>query len=153
MDHLKQANLNVRQATVDRMAKALFNDGMGDKEWPTRREITRCVLFGERQIWKNAILCMFKEQLGLGPKYYQFMAAMDVFGMSRIQCLMRMLPHEKMVSKVDILRSPLYRKPAFPNQAKKIQAIARWKIPLEELPNYCSICNTNIGHPSAWAKL
>ena len=68
MEHLKQANLEVRQSTVDRLAKALFDNGMGDREWPTRREITQCVLFGERQIWKNAILCMLKEQLGLGPK-------------------------------------------------------------------------------------
>ena len=96
---------------------------------------------------------MFKEQLGLGWKYYQFMAAMDVFGMTRIQCLMRMLPHEKMVPQLDILRSPLRRKLAFPNQDKKIQAIARREIPLEELPNYCSICKIDIGHPTVWAKL
>ena len=50
MEHLKQATLEVRQSTVYRLAKALFNDGMGDREWPTKREITRCVLFGERRI-------------------------------------------------------------------------------------------------------
>ena len=70
MEHLKQASLEVRQSTVDRLSKALFDDGMGDREWPTRREITRCVLIGERRIRKNAILCMVEEQLGLGPKYY-----------------------------------------------------------------------------------
>ena len=75
MEHLKQASLEVRQSIVDRLAKALFDDGMGDQEWPTKREIARCVLFGEHRIWKNAILCMVKEKLGLGPKYYQFIAA------------------------------------------------------------------------------
>ena len=105
---------------MDRLAKILFDDRMGDKEWPTRWEITRCVLFGERQIWKNAIFCMFKEQRGLGPKYYQFIAVMDVFGMARIQCLLRMLSYKKMVPKLDILRSPLRRQLAFSSQAKKI---------------------------------
>ena len=152
MEHLKQASLEVRQSTVDRLAKALFDDGMGDREWPTKQEITRCVLFGERRIWKNAILCMVKEQLGLGPKYYQFIATMDIHAMARIQCLIRMLPHEKFVPKLDILRSPLC-KLALPSQAKKIQAIANREIPLEELPDYCSIYKTNLGHPSAWAWL
>ena len=50
MEHLKQASLEVRQSTVDRLAKALFDDGMGDREWPTKQEITRCVLFGEHRI-------------------------------------------------------------------------------------------------------
>ena len=134
------------------LAKALFDDGMGDQEWPTKREITRCVLFGERRIWKNAILCMVKEQLGLGPKYYQF-AAMDIFAMAHIQCLIRMLPHKKFVQELDILRSPVCRQPTLPSQAKKIQAIASREIPLEELPDYCSIYKTNLGHPSAWAWL
>ena len=101
MEHLKQANLEVRQSTVDRLAKALFDDGMGDQEWPTKQEITRCVLFGERRIRKNAILCMVKEQLGL-------IIAMDMHAMARIQCLIRMLPHEKFVPELDILRSPLF---------------------------------------------
>ena len=153
MEHLKQASLEVRQWAVHRLAKALFDDGMGDQEWPTKWEITRCVLFGERQIWKNAILCMVKEQLGLGPKYYQIITAMDIFAMSRIQYLIRMLSHEKFVPKLDILRSPLRRQLAFPSQAKKIQAISNREIPLEELPNYCSIYKTNLGHPSAWAWL
>ena len=110
MEHLKQASLEVWQSTVDSLAKALFDDGMGDQEWPTKWEITRCVLFGERRIWKNAILCMVKEQLGLGrPKYYEFIAAMDIFAMARIQCLIRMLLHKKFVPKLDILRSPLCR--------------------------------------------
>ena len=107
MEHLKQASLEVRQSTVDQLAKALFNDGMGDREWPTKWEITRCVLFRKRRIQKNAILCMVKEQLGLGPKYYQFIAAMDIHAMAHIQCLIRMLPHEKFVPKLDILRSTL----------------------------------------------
>ena len=97
---------------------------------------------------------MVKEQLGLGPKYYQFIAAMDIHAMARIQCLIRMLPHKKFVPKLDILRSPLCRQlcrqPALPSQAKKIQAIASRKIPLEELPDYCSIYKTNLGHPSPW---
>ena len=150
MEHLKQASLEVRQSTADRLSKALFDDGMGDREWPTRREITRCVLIGERQIRKNAILCMVKEQLGLGPKYYQFIAVMDIFAMARIQCLIRMLPHEKFVPELDTIRIPLRRQPAFPSQAEKIQAIARREIPLEELADYCSFCKTNLGHPSPW---
>ena len=147
---MKQASLEVRQSTVDRLAKALFDDGMGDQEWPTKREIIRCVLFGEHQIWKNAILCMVKEQLGLGPKYYQFIATMDIHAMARIQCLIRMLLHEKFVPELDILRSLLRKKPALPSQAKKIQAIANREIPLKELPDYCGICKTNLGHPSPW---
>ena len=108
MEHLKQASLEGRQSIVDRLAKALFDDGMGDREWPTRREITRCVLFGERQIQKNAILCMVKEQLGLGPKYHQFIATMDIHAMACIQCLIRMLPHEKFVPKLGVFeKSPL----------------------------------------------
>ena len=61
MDHLKQANLEVRQSIVDRLAKALFDNGLGDKKWPTKGEVTRCVLFGASQIQKNTTLCMFKE--------------------------------------------------------------------------------------------
>ena len=93
---------------------------------------------------------MVKEQLGLGPKYYQFIAAMDIHAMARIQCLIRMLSHEKFVPKLDILRSPLCKQLALPSQAKKIQAIASLKIPLEELPDYFYICKTNLGHPSPW---
>ena len=148
MDHLKQANLEVRQLIVDRLAKALFNDGLGDKQWPTKRDVTRCVLFGASRIWKNTIFCMFKEQLGLGPKYYHIIAHRDVLGMIRIQCLIRMLPHEKMVPELDLMRDPLYRDPTFPSQTKKVQAIAKREIPLEDQPNYCTICKTTIGHPA-----
>ena len=45
MDHLKQANLEVRQSTIDRLAKALFDDGLGDKQWPTKRPV--CFLWSK----------------------------------------------------------------------------------------------------------
>ena len=66
MDHLRLASLEVCQSAI---AKALFDNGLEDRQWSTNREVTRCRLFGACQMKKNVILCMFKEQLGLGPKY------------------------------------------------------------------------------------
>ena len=40
MDHLRQASLEVCQSEVDRQASALFDDGLGHKQWSTRREVT-----------------------------------------------------------------------------------------------------------------
>ena len=115
LDHLKQPNLKVQQLIVDHLAKALFDDGLGDKQWPTKREVTRCILFGASQIQKNTILCMFKEQPGLVPKYYHIISHRDFLGMTRIQCLIRMLPHEKMVPELDLMRDPLCHDHTFPN--------------------------------------
>ena len=67
--HLRQASLEVCQSMEDRLASALFNDGLKHMQWSTRREVTRCKLFGVGQMRKNVILCTFKEQLGLGSKY------------------------------------------------------------------------------------
>ena len=153
MDHLKQANLEVRQSTIDRLAKALFDVRLGDKQWPTKQKVTRCILFGASQIWKNTILCIFKEKLGLGTKYYHIIAHRDVLSMTRIQCLIRMLPHKKMVFELDLKRDPLHCDLTFSSQTKKVQAIAKQEIPLEDQPNFCTICKTTIGHPVPWAWL
>ena len=97
MDHLRQTSLIVCQSVVNRLAKALFDDGLEDKEWRTKWNIVNCGLFGEHQLRKNVILFMIKEQLGLGSKYYQLLTSIESCGRSRIQCLLRLLPHEKMV--------------------------------------------------------
>ena len=69
---------------------------------------------------KNAILCMFKEQLGLASKYYLLIALINYSGMARIQCLLRMLPSKKMVPELYFMRGPLCRGPTFPSQKEKI---------------------------------
>ena len=77
MHHLRLATLEFFQSAIDRLAKALFDDGLEDKHWSTNQEVTRCKLFGACQMKKNVILCMFKEQLGLGPNYYQIIALIE----------------------------------------------------------------------------
>ena len=139
MEHLKQASLEVCQAVVDRLASILFDDGLGHIQWITRNNVTRCRLFGAAQMGKNAILCMFKEQLDLGPKYYLLIALMRHSGKAYIQCLLRMLPSEKMVPELYFMRDPLRREPTFPSQREKILAIADRHIPREELPNFCDV--------------
>ena len=96
-DHLRQASLVVCQLVVNCLAKALSDDGLEDEYWHTKGNVVSCGLFGERQLRKNFILFMLKEQLGLGPKYYQLLTSIEPYGRSRIQCLLRLLPHEKMV--------------------------------------------------------
>ena len=76
---------------------------------------------------------MFKEQLGLDPKYHQLLTAIEPYGCICIQCLLRMLPHEKMVLCLYSMRFSLYKAPLFPSQAEKIQDIIDQRIPLEEL--------------------
>ena len=62
VDHLRQASLEVCQSSaMDRLARALFDDRLEDRQWSTRQEVTRCRLFGASQMRKNVILCMFKE--------------------------------------------------------------------------------------------
>ena len=70
MDHLRLANLEACQWAIDCLAKALFGNGFEDKQWSTNWEVTRCKLFGACQMKENVILCIFKEQLGLGSKHY-----------------------------------------------------------------------------------
>ena len=123
MGHLRQASLVVCQSTVSHLEKALFDDGLEDKEWRIKGNVANCGLFGEHQLRKNVILFMFKEKLGLGPNYYQLLTAIEPYGRSHIQCLLRMLPHEKMVLCLYSMRFSLYKAPLFPNQAKKIQEI------------------------------
>ena len=48
MGHLRQASLVVCQLAVNRLAKALFDDGLKDEEWRTKRNVVSCGLFGER---------------------------------------------------------------------------------------------------------
>ena len=59
---------------------------------------------------------MFKEQLDIGPKYYQVSALIEPNGQYRIQCLTRMLPHEKMVLKLYCMKMNFFKGPIFPNQ-------------------------------------
>ena len=143
MDHLRLANLEVCQLAIDCLA--LFDNGLEDRQWSTNWEVTRYRLFGACQMKKNVILCMFKEWLGLGPKYYQIIALIEPNGWSCIQCLTRMLPHDKMVLKLYCMKMNFFKGPIFPNQ-EKIRAIYDWEIPLEEQPNYCNISKTTIGH-------
>ena len=82
---------------------------------------------------KNVILFMFKEQLGLGPKYYQLLTSIEPYGRSHIQCLLRLLPHEKMVLRLWSMRFALFKAPLFLNQAEKVQEIIDQRIPLKEL--------------------
>ena len=123
MGHLRQASLVVCQSAVNHLAKALFYDGLKHKEWRTKGNVASCGLFGERQLRKNVILFMFKEQLGLDPNYCQLLTVIEPYGLSRIQCLLRMLPHEKMVLCLYSMRFALYKAPLFPSQAKKVQEI------------------------------
>ena len=69
---------------MDRLTRALFDNGIEDRQWSTRQEVTQCRLFGTGQMRKNVILCMFKEQLGLGSKYHLLITLMDYSGMARI---------------------------------------------------------------------
>ena len=131
MDHLRQASLVVCQSIVNRLGKALFDDGLKDKEWHKKGNVVSCGLFGECQLRKNVILFMFKEQLGLGPKYYQLLTSIEPYG--HIQCLLRLLPHEKKVLRLWSIRFSLYKAPLFPNQAEKFQEIIDRRIPPEEL--------------------
>ena len=131
MDHLRLANLEVCQLEIDCLAKALFDNGFEEKQWSTNKEVTRCKLFGVCQMNKNVILCMFKEQLGLGPKYYQIIALIEPYGRSHIQCLTRMLPHEKMVLKLYCMKLNFFKGPILSSQVEKIRAIHNWEIPLE----------------------
>ena len=55
-NHLRQASLAVCQSVVNHLAKALFDDGLKDKEWRTKGNVVSCGLFGERQLRKNVIL-------------------------------------------------------------------------------------------------
>ena len=66
---------------------------------------------------------MFKEQLGLGPEYYQIIALIEPNGRSRIQYLPRMLPHEKIVLKLYCMKMNFYEGPIFPSQVEKMWAI------------------------------
>ena len=84
VDHLRQTSLEVCQLAVDCLARALFNDGLEYKQWSTRQEVTHYRLFGASKMRKNVILCMLKEQLGLGSKYYLLIILMDSFGMTHI---------------------------------------------------------------------
>ena len=130
MDHLRQTNLVVCQLAVDRLKKVLFDDGLKDKEWHTKGNVANCNLNWERRLRNNVILFMFKEQLGLSPKYYQLLTAIEPYGCSCIQCLLRMLLHEKMVLCLYSMRFFFYKDPLFPNQAKKIQDIINQRTPL-----------------------
>ena len=106
---------------------------MMDEEWRTKGNVASCDLYGERRLRKNVILFMFKEQLGLGPKYYQLLTVVEPYGRSRIQCLLKMLPHAKMVLRLYSMRFSLYKAPLFLNQAEKVQDIIDQRIPPEEL--------------------
>ena len=97
VEHLRQASLVVCQSVVNRLARALFDDGLKDEEWQTNGNVANCGLYEEQQLRKNVILFMFKEQLGIGPKYYQLLTSIEAYGRSCFQCLLRFLPHEKMV--------------------------------------------------------
>ena len=76
---------------------------------------------------------MFKEQLGIGPKYYQLLTSIEPYGRSHIQCLLRFLPHEKMVLRLWSMRFALYKLPLFPSQVEKVQEIIVQMIPPKEL--------------------
>ena len=60
-DHLRLASLDVYQLAIDCLAKAMFDDGLEDRQWSTNREVTTYRLFGACQMKKSVILCMFKE--------------------------------------------------------------------------------------------
>ena len=70
---------------MDRLAKALSDDKLEDLQWSAKWDVTKYNLFGERQMRKNVILCMFKKQLGLGPKYYLLIALIEPYGRAHIQ--------------------------------------------------------------------
>ena len=80
MDHLRHASLKVCKSAVDHLARALFDDGLEDLQWSNKGDVTRCRFFGERQMKKNFILRMFKEQLGLGPDYCLLIALIEPCG-------------------------------------------------------------------------
>ena len=40
VDHLRQTSLKVCELTVDCLAKPLFDDGMDDIQWSTKRGVT-----------------------------------------------------------------------------------------------------------------
>ena len=48
VEHLRQASLVVRQSVVNRLAKALFDDGLKDKEWQTNGNVASCGLYKEQ---------------------------------------------------------------------------------------------------------
>ena len=73
MDHLSQTNLEVRQVVIEHLTQELFGEEASERVWHTQGQVTQCILFGAQTIRKNVILAMFKERLGMGPKYYHFL--------------------------------------------------------------------------------
>ena len=64
----------------------------------TRRRITQVELYTEELVMKNVKVAMFKEKLGLGPKYYyiNLLAPLPTY-YSRLVFLTGLLPSEKFI--------------------------------------------------------
>ena len=102
IEYLSQASLAVCKATIRRITTSLFpvdsSGGAPRGLWLTRRRITQVELYTEELVMKNVKVAMFKEKLGLGPKFYyiNLLAPLPTY-YSRLFCLTGLLPSEKFI--------------------------------------------------------
>ena len=64
LDYLNQTDLEIHQATINRLIESLFGNWHSPKQrklWTIDESITQCTLYGKQALSKNVIIAMFKE--------------------------------------------------------------------------------------------
>ena len=143
LDHLNQANLKICQATIEWLTKSLFgnqNSREQRKLGTTQGSITQCTLYGKQSLWKNVIIAMFKERIGLGFDYYKVMAYMLLPFINQIFCLLRMIPPKKIVLYPKRPTPLIFNYLTFPLQISTIRRISARTILEKDCPGYCKLC-------------
>ena len=145
MEHLATASLAIRTATVEKVVDTFFSIGTStgglEHLWVTRRNITRIILEDGEFLKNNVVVAMYKERLGLGPKYYYVEVSGRTRDHNRLFCLTKFLPQEKFIivgHQVPCLKGLFDMQPK--GKAMAIDVLSR-RIPVEELPSRCRVCH------------
>ena len=110
------------------------------KLWKIQGSITQCTLYGKQSFWKNVIIAMFKERIGLGPDYYKVMTYMLPPFINRFFSLLRMIPPEKIVLYPKRTTPLICNCLTFLGQSSTIRRISTRTIPDEDRLGYCKLC-------------
>ena len=149
IEYLSQSSLAVRKATIQRITTSLFpidsSDGAPRGLWLTKRWITQVELYTEELVTKKVKVVMFKEKLGLGPKYYyiKLLAPLPTY-YSRLFCLTGLLPSETFIISPPGLK--VLGRFFNTTQGHQLQAqtLLGRIIPKEDLLPYCGYCKSSL---------
>ena len=151
IDHLIQARIEVRQASVENYERLLFPNlgtSTAQTKWRSYRNFVRVTLWGREHFRNNVcLLAMVCEALGLGPCLYciTWSLSFNFLGRfnERLFLLLQFLPHDKISIDLDLrflLRGPFLQSSHTRDLAS---AIYQRRISWDERPNICPACETS----------